>query len=34
VLHTLMRHTSMPITMDYYASVDDVLHDKIKQLEA
>jgi integrase len=25
VLHTLMRHSSMQITMDYYASVDDGL---------
>ena len=31
VLHTLMRHSSMQITMDYYASVDDVLADKINQ---
>ena len=33
VLHRLMRHTSMQITMDFYASVDDVLHDAIRQLD-
>lgn len=27
VLHRLMRHSSMQVTMDYYASVDDALHD-------
>jgi integrase len=32
VLHELMRHSSMQITMDYYASVDDVLQDAINQL--
>jgi len=32
ILHSLMRHSSMQITMDYYASVDDVLHDAIKEL--
>jgi integrase len=32
ILHRLMRHSSMQITMDYYASVDDVLHDAIGQL--
>jgi integrase len=32
VLHRLMRHSSMQITMDYYASVDDALHDAIGQL--
>jgi integrase len=33
ILHRLMRHTSMQITMDFYASVDDVLHDAIRQLD-
>ena len=33
VLHRLMRHSSMQITMDFYASVDDVLHDAIHQLD-
>lgn len=32
VLHRLMRHSSMQLSMDYYASVDDVLHDSIKEL--
>jgi integrase len=32
VLHSLMRHSSMQITMDYYASVDDALQDAIKVL--
>ncbi len=32
VLHRLMRHSSMQITMDYYASVDDTLHDAIADL--
>ncbi|MBN9523088.1 site-specific integrase [bacterium] len=32
VLHRLMRHSSMQITMDYYASVDDALHDAIADL--
>ncbi len=32
VLHTLMRHSSMQITMDYYASVDDALQDAIQAL--
>jgi integrase len=32
ILHRLMRHSSMQITMDYYASVDDALHDAIGQL--
>jgi hypothetical protein len=32
VLHELMRHSSLQITMDYYASVDDVLQDTINQL--
>ena len=32
VLHELMRHNSMQITMDYYANVDDALQDAIKGL--
>jgi integrase len=32
VLHELMRHSSMQITMDYYATVDDVLQDAINEL--
>lgn len=32
ILHSLMRHSSMQITMDYYASVDDALQDAIKTL--
>jgi len=32
VLHELMRHSSMQITMDYYASVSDVLQDAINGL--
>jgi integrase len=32
VLHSLMRHSSMQITMDYYASVDDALQDAIREL--
>jgi integrase len=32
ILHELMRHSSMQITMDYYASVDDALQDAINQL--
>jgi integrase len=32
VLHELMRHSSMQITMDYYASVDDALQDAINEL--
>jgi integrase len=32
VLHELMRHSSMQITMDYYASVGDVLQDVINGL--
>jgi len=34
VLHRLMRHSSMQITMDFYASVDNVLHDAIRQLDS
>jgi integrase len=33
ILHTLMRHSSMQITMDFYASVDDVLQDAMKGLK-
>lgn len=32
VLHELRRHSSMQITMDYCASVDDVLQDAINDL--
>jgi integrase len=32
ILHRMMRHSSMQVTMDYYASVDDALHDAMKQL--
>jgi len=32
VLHALMRHSSMQITMDYYANVDDILQDAISEL--
>jgi integrase len=32
VLHALMRHSSMQITMDYYANVDDALQDAMKGL--
>lgn len=32
ILHRLMRHSSMQVTMDYYASVDDALQDTIKGL--
>jgi integrase len=32
ILHTLMRHSSMQITMDYYASVDDALQEAIDTL--
>ena len=32
VLHELMRHSSMQITMDYYANVDDVLQQAIAGL--
>jgi integrase len=33
ILHRLMRHSSMQVTMDYYASVDDALQDVITRLE-
>ncbi len=32
MLHELMRHSSMQVTMDYYASVDDALQDAIQDL--
>jgi integrase len=32
VLHELMRHRSMQITMDYYASVDDALQEVMGRL--
>lgn len=32
VLHTLMRHKSMQITMDYYVNITDALQDVIKEL--
>jgi integrase len=32
ILHRLMRHSSMQVTMDYYANVDDALHDAINTL--
>jgi integrase len=33
VLHRLMRHSSMQLTMDFYASVDDALADALRGLE-
>jgi integrase len=32
VLHQLMRHSSMQITMDYHANVDDMLSQAIEQI--
>jgi integrase len=32
VLHTLMRHSSMQVTLDYYASVDDALQSAMQEL--
>jgi integrase len=32
VLHELMRHSSMQVTMDFYANVDDALQDAIVRL--
>jgi integrase len=32
VLHRLMRHSSMQLTMDYYANVDDVLSEVMAKL--
>jgi integrase len=34
VLHRLMRHSSIQVTMDFYANVDDVLHDAMQLLDA
>jgi integrase len=33
MLHELMRHSSMQVTMNFYASVDDALQEAINQLE-
>jgi integrase len=33
MLHELMRHSSMQVTMDFYASVDDALQDAINHLD-
>jgi integrase len=33
MLHELMRHSSMQVTMDYYANVDDALQDAIRNLK-
>jgi integrase len=32
ILHELMRHSSMQVTMDFYANVDDALQDAITRL--
>jgi integrase len=32
ILHELMRHSSMQITMDFYANVDDALQEAMRQL--
>jgi integrase len=32
ILHRLMRHSSMQLTMDFYANVDDSLHDAMHAL--
>jgi integrase len=32
VLHRLMRHSSMQLTMDFYASTDDALEDRMRML--
>jgi len=32
MLHELMRHSSMQVTMDFYANVDDALQDAIVRL--
>jgi integrase len=34
VLHRLMRHSSMQVTMDFYANVDDALRDAMQLLDA
>jgi integrase len=33
VLHRLMRHSSMQLTMDFYAGVDDALEDRMGMLK-
>ena len=33
ILHELMRHSSMQITMDYYANVDEMLQEAISELK-
>jgi integrase len=33
MLHELMRHSSMQVTMDYYANVDDALQDAIRNVK-
>ena len=33
ILHRLLRHSSMQVTMDFYASVDDALEDALKELK-
>jgi integrase len=33
MLHELMRHSSMQVTMDYYANVDDALQDAIAKVQ-
>jgi integrase len=33
VLHRLMRHSSMQVTMEFYASTDPILHEAIGQLD-
>jgi hypothetical protein len=32
ILHRLIRYSSMQVTMDFYASVDDALDDALKGL--
>jgi hypothetical protein len=32
ILHRLMRHSSMQVTMDYYVNMDDALHDAMPDL--
>jgi integrase len=32
ILHRMMRHSSMQVSMDYCANVDDALHDAIREL--
>jgi integrase len=33
MLRELMRHSSLKVTMDYYASVDDALQDAITRVK-